>query len=223
MYLNASDLLDLLPRALRRPVREGWAIIGTLTLIGLVLLRWRTASLLVFALIAAVVAALRDPERRIQFAGDALAPADGRVMSIETVTDDYFGIEMLQISVFLALWHVHIQRIPLSGQIVFDRVTPGGFLPAMFASSGSNFQRSTYLQTAWGPCVVTQISGLIARRIVSWVAPGDIVAVGDRLGMIKFGSRVQVRFPIGTTALVQVGQEIRAGMTPIARRQHSAQ
>lgn len=221
--MNVNDLVGLLPRALRRPVSEGWAILVPLTLLGLILLRWRMTSVAVFAFVAMVAAALRDPERRIQFAGSALAPADGRVMAVETVTDDFFGVPMLQISVFLALWHVHIQRIPLSGRVVFDRIEPGGFLPAMFASSDTNFQRSTYLQTDWGPCVVTQISGLLARRIVSWVAPGDIVAVGDRMGMIKFGSRVRVRFPVGTIALVRVGQEIRAGTTPIAQRADAPQ
>ena len=181
-------------------------------------MKWRKMSLTLWTLVFAVVAALRDPERHIQFTGDALAPADGRVMGIDVVTDDFFGVEMLEMSVFLALWHVHIQRLPLSGQVVHCRVDEGGFAPAMFASADTNFRRSTYIQTDWGPCVVVQISGLIARRIVSWVVAGDTVAVGDRLGMIKFGSRVRVRFPIGTVPLVHVGQEIRAGRTPIARR-----
>ena len=216
--MNLSDLFNLFPLVLRRPIREGWAILAPLVFFALVLARWRKTSLTLWLLIGAVGAALRDPERHIQFTGDALAPADGRVMSIESVTDDFFGIEMVQMSVFLALWHVHIQRLPLSGRVVHCRVDQGGFAPAMFASADTNFRRSTYLETAWGPCVVSQISGLLARRIVSWVAPGDIVAVGDRLGMIKFGSRVRVRFPIGTIPLVHIGQEIRAGITPIARQ-----
>lgn len=203
---------------LQRPLAEGWAILTPLALLALAARRRR--PLLAAALVtgAAVAAALRDPERQPLISDDALAPADGRVLRIARVKDEYFGQEMIQLTIFLALWHVHVQRAPLAGRLVDARIVPGGFQNALFDVADNNYCQHLYFETQWGPCVVTQIAGLLARRIVRWVEPGERLAAGDRLGMIKFGSRVTLRLPDTCTILVEPGQEVRAGRTQVARR-----
>lgn len=197
---------------------EGWAIILPLLAAAVAVRRRPRLRLAALGAALAVGAALRDPERVVLATDQALSPADGRVVAIDTVTDDYFGVEMVEVAIFLALWHVHVQRAPLAGRIVGSRTVLGGYGPAYFASAAENYRQTLYLETDWGPCALSQIAGLLARRIVQWVEPGDEVALGQRIGMIKFGSRVTVRLPLGSEILVQPGQEVRAGRTPIARR-----
>ena len=201
------------------PMREGRPILVAFAALGL-------PAALVFplavplVLLAAVVVALafRDPERVIPQRSDvALAPADGRVVHVDHVWDAYWQTELVEIGIFLALWDVHVQRSPLDGQVIAQHRRAGGYRPAMSrAATHGNNQLATYVWTAAGPCVVTQISGLIARRIVSWVEPGTWLVQGERLGMIKFGSQVTVRLPVTAIPLVAVGQRVRAGLTPVA-------
>lgn len=171
------------------------------------------------AAVGAVALAFRDPERAIPQRSDvALAPADGRVIHVHRIWDDYWQAEMLEIGIFLAVWDVHIQRSPLDGEVVAQRRKFGGYRPAMSrAATHSNNQLATYLWTAAGPCVVTQISGLVARRLVNWALPGTRLARGDRLGMIKFGSQVTLRLPATALAAIVAGDHVRAGVTPVAR------
>jgi phosphatidylserine decarboxylase len=173
----------------------------------------------VAAAAGAVAFAFRDPERTAARPPDlALAAADGLVIDTATVWDDYWREEMVEVAVFLALWDVHVQRSPLAGVVVARRRTPGGYSPAMTrTATHTNNRLATYLRTPAGPCTVTQISGLVARRIVSWAPPGTELARGERLGMIKFGSQTTVRLPAGSLPLVHKGDAVRAGLTPIAR------
>ena len=123
----------------------------------------------------AIALAFRDPERAIeQREGAALSPADGRVLRVAREVDDYWQTEMTEIAIFLALQDVHVQRIPVAGEVVAQRRKAGGYKPAMTeAATHGNNQLATYIQTAHGPCTVTQISGLVARRIVTWSQVGD--------------------------------------------------
>jgi phosphatidylserine decarboxylase len=203
-----------------RALAEGWGLLlacGLAVLLGARLSR----PVALFGLLGAagVAFAFRDPERAIVAREDVvLSPADGRVLHVARVHDDYWGAEMVEVGVFLALWNVHVQRAPLEGRIVAQRHRAGGYRPAMTATAThGNNQVATYFETAAGPCTVTQISGLLARRIVTWAAEGDRLAQGERLGMIKFGSQVTVRLPLGAEVLVKVGQQVRAGLTPLAR------
>ena len=172
-------------------------------------------------LLAAGATALtfRDPERAVARRPDvALAPADGRVIHVGRVWDAYWQAELVEIAIFLALWDVHVQRSPLDGEVVAQRRRAGGYRPAASrAATHGNNQLATYMRTAAGPCVVTQISGLIARRIASWTAPGARVQQGQRLGMIKLGSQTTLRLPATATVLVAAGDAVRAGLTPVAR------
>ncbi|HEU5318031.1 MAG TPA: phosphatidylserine decarboxylase [Chloroflexota bacterium] len=208
--------------AARRPLAEGWLVLAPLAGLAAALAGrgHRTLTLLALGTATAVAAALRDPERTPPATTDrALAPADGRVVQIRRVEDAHFGVEMMEISIFLALWHVHVQRAPLAGRVTRVEVAPGGFRPALFAGAAENYRRTIYLETEWGPCAVSQMAGLIARRIVGWVKPGENVFAGQRLGMIKFGSRVALRLPATCRPLVGVGDVVRAGLTPIAARE----
>jgi phosphatidylserine decarboxylase len=205
----------------RRPIAEGWLLLAPLVGLAAALAAkgHRTLTLLALGTATAVAAALRDPERAPHAADDqALAPADGRVVLIRYLHDAHFDAEMLEISIFLALWHVHVQRAPLAGRVTRVESVPGGFRPALLAGAAENYRRTIYMETAWGPCAVSQMAGLVARRIVGWVGPGESIEAGQRLGMIKFGSRVALRLPATSRPLVAVGDEVRAGLTPIAAR-----
>jgi phosphatidylserine decarboxylase len=169
--------------------------------------------------IGGVAFAFRDPERAIERRPDiALAPADGDVIRIARVFDEYWQTELIEVGIFLALWDVHVQRFPLDGEIEAQRRRAGGYWPAMMDRAvHRNNQLATYLRTAAGPCTVTQISGILARRIVTWERPGSHITQGQRLGMIKFGSQVTLRLPLASTVLVQIGEHVSAGLTALAR------
>ena len=131
--------------------------------------------------------------------------------------DEYWQTEMTEIAIFLALQNVHVQRVPLTGMVVDQRRKAGGYRPAMTeATTHGNNQLATYLLTDIGPCTVTQISGLVARRIVTWRQTGDHMEQGERLGMIKFGSQVTLRLPISARVLVAKGDHVIGGVTVIA-------
>ena len=203
-----------------RALKEGRPILLALVAVGLGAVRaFPPAAPLAILVAAAVATAYRDPERAVTPMPEvALAPADGRVIHIQHVWDPYWKAELIEIGIFLALWDVHVQRIPLDGHVVGQHQRTGGFRPAMsqLATHGNN-QLATYLRTPIGPCVVTQISGLIARRIVTWAPPGTRLNQGQRLGMIKFGSQVTLRVPPTMRVLVGVGDHVRAGITPVAQ------
>ncbi len=202
-----------------RPWTEGAPLLLGCAATALVGLRYASPlGLLGLAGAASVAFAFRDPDRQVVRQPDvALAPADGRILHVTSVYDDFWETELLEVGMFLALWNVHVQRAPLAGRVVAQRRRPGGYRPAMTAAAThGNNQLATYLRTAAGPCTVTQISGIAARRIVSWVHEGEQLAQGDRLGMIKFGSQVTLRVPSSARLLVDVGEQVRGGITPLA-------
>ncbi len=210
---------DRLSSARRRSITEGRAILVLLVAVGLAAARlFRPAVPLALLTACAAAFTVRDPERAVIRRPDAaLAPADGRIIHIGRVWDAYWQAELLEVAIFLALWDVHVQRSPLDGEVVAQQRRAGGYRPAMSrAATHGNNQLATYVRTTVGPCVVTQISGLMARRIVSWTAPGMGLAQGERIGMIRFGSQVTLRLPATATLLVDVGDRVRAGVTPVA-------
>ncbi len=202
-----------------RLLSEGRTVLIVLLAVGLpvALAIPPTIPLVLFAAVATALT-FRDPERPVVVRpGTALAPADGRVIHVGPVWDDFCQAELTEIAIFLALWDVHIQRAPMDGEVVAQRRRPGGYRSAMTrAATHGNNQLATYLMTSHGPCVVSQISGLIARRIVTWAPEGTELAQGERLGMIKFGSQVTLRLPTTANVLVNVGDKVRAGITPVA-------
>jgi phosphatidylserine decarboxylase len=173
------------------------------------------------ALAAAPVAAFfRDPEREVPSDPAAVvASADGRVLSVERMTDERFGPgEFLRIAVFLSVLDVHVNRVPVAGRVADYFVEDGGYANAMTAAAEHNVAAYTVLDTERGTVVVAQRTGLIARRIVQRVPVGTLVARGERMGLIRFGSRTDVYLPADRAeSLVAVQDKVVGGSTVIAR------
>lgn len=170
-----------------------------------------------------VVYFFRDPARVTPLrAGLVVAAGDGRISSIETVKPPQelgFGDEpRMRISTFLSVFDVHIQRAPVPGRLVRSLYAPGAFLnAALDKASEENERRSLVIETAAGDEIgVVQIAGLVARRIVTFVDAGATLTAGQRFGLIRFGSRVDVYLPPGKHALVAVGQRAVGGETILA-------
>jgi phosphatidylserine decarboxylase len=162
----------------------------------------------------------RDPSR-VPPAGveDAvLSPADGRVLVVGPAVGEAVPAgEWQQISIFLSLMDVHVNRMPASGRVTRVSYTPGKFLPAFRHDAGTANERSEIWIDHHGVAVVArQIVGFLARRVVCRVQPGADVRAGDRFGVMKFGSRMDVFVPPGATLAVTVGQQVRGGETVIA-------
>ena len=177
-------------------------------------------AVLLFLLTLFVVWFFRNPERTIpENPLQLISPADGKVIRIEEISsDDHSDRSLLKISIFMNVFNVHVNRIPYSGQVVSIRYTPGKFLSAnLDKASELNEKNAVLIRTDDGiEIMIVQIAGLIARRIVCWMKEGMKVKKGERFGLIRFGSRVEVLLPLGsTTLLVKTGDKVRAGETPI--------
>jgi phosphatidylserine decarboxylase len=179
-----------------------------------------------------IAAFFRDP-RRVTPQGDRLviAPADGLITLIQTVPppreltiDDGSGTPFLgtepvtRVSIFMSVFDVHINRSPIAGTILKVVYIPGKFLNADLDKASEDNERQHILVDRGNGTLIgfTQIAGLVARRIVPFVKPGDIIACGQRVGLIRFGSRVDVYLPQGTDPLVVLGQRVVAGETVLA-------
>jgi phosphatidylserine decarboxylase len=176
---------------------------------------------LVPALAAAPIAAFfRDPERDIpDDKTTVVAASDGAVLSVERVRDERFADEpLLRVAVFLSVLDVHLNRSPVAGKVVDYFVTDGGYAAAMKPAAEHNVAAYTVLETTHGVVVVAQRTGLIARRIVQRVPVGALLAKGERLGLIRFGSRTDVYLPASAAEpLVAPGDRVYGGETVIAR------
>jgi phosphatidylserine decarboxylase len=182
-------------------------------------LGWWIASLLWLALAVWVVAFFRDPKRSGQ-RGDRLilAPADGKVVGIiETDEPAFFGGRAVRISIFMNVFDCHVNRYPTDGTVRYRHYNPGKFgHAAAEKSSLDNEQSSIGLATQRGKVLIRQIAGLIARRIVTDHDVGTPVRQGERMGMIRFGSRVDLFLPLGTRILVSSGDNTLVGVTVVA-------
>jgi phosphatidylserine decarboxylase len=159
----------------------------------------------------------RDPERIIPKDADAVvSPADGRVMVV--TPEELDGKPGQRVSIFLSIFDVHVNRAPASGTISGLDYRRGSFHGALFErASAENEQNVIHMQTPRGELVFKQIAGLIARRILFWKAEGDSVQIGDRVGMIRFGSRVDVWLPPAAQIAVRPGDTVRGGASILAR------
>ena len=180
---------------------------------------WIAASVLWFALAVWVVAFFRDPERAWT-RGDRLivAPADGKVVSVIEVEEPAFlAGRARRVSIFMNVFDCHVNRYPTDGTVAYRHYNPGAFgHAAAEKSSLSNEQASVGLTTPRGKVLVRQIAGLVARRIVTDDQVGTAVHQGERMGMIRFGSRVDLFLPLDTRVLVHVGDTTRVGVTVVA-------
>lgn len=211
-----------------RTAPEGrWFIVGAwLVALGLIAIAVSTRSVgwiagagLWSVLAVWVVAFFRDPERSWS-RGERLvvAPADGKVVSVVEVDEPAFMQGRAQrVSIFMNVFDCHVNRYPTDGTVAYRHYNPGAFGHAgAEKSSLSNEQSSVGLATGRGKVLIRQIAGLIARRIVTDDPVGAVVRQGERLGMIRFGSRVDLFLPLGTRVLVHVGDTTRVGVTVVA-------
>lgn len=212
--------------------RKFGIIAVVIALVPLLLLDWEIIGWPLLALAGGVFAFFRDPERVVPL-GDKLivAPADGLVSLIVQVPpplelqggDEAGGAGLgadpvTRVSIFMSVFDVHINRAPAAGTVKRVVYIPGKFMNAdLDKASDENERQHLLIEKADGALVgFTQIAGLVARRIVPFVKPGDIVAAGQRIGLIRFGSRVDVYLPAGTDSKVLIGQRCIAGETVLA-------
>jgi len=196
-------------------------VVGLIFAIPLALLtRWRWLALFPAILLGWVFYFFRDPERipaspATEF---IIAPADGKVTDIELVDEPlYIRGQARRISVFMTIFDVHVQHSPYEGKVQFLHYQPGSFAPAFLEDTNSNESNLIGMETPRGRIAIKQIAGILARRIVCWVKSGDEVAQGQRIGLIRFGSRVDLFLPPEVQVLVTEGQQVAAGRTLIAR------
>lgn len=200
--------------------REGWPFVGTLLALA-ALSAWRfpwpAGGLALLGLFCAFF--FRDPERALP-PGESLvlSPADGKVVSVGAAPEGSGpGPRARQVSIFLSIFDVHVNRAPISGRIERVDYHPGEFLPAWDdKASLRNEQNSVVVERDGARVGFKQIAGLIARRIVFRKKPGDTVVRGERVGLIRFGSRVDVLLPETAQVLVAVGDRVRGGASAIA-------
>lgn len=201
--------------------REGWpfivSLLGLAALLGALRMGWPAGICAALALF--VVFFFRDPERRIPAgAGLVVSPADGRVVKIAPAPEaNPLGPGATQVSIFLSIFDVHVNRAPIAGRIARVDYHEGEFLPAFDdKASLRNEQNSVLVEGEAGRVAFKQIAGLIARRIVFRKHVGDTVDRGERVGMIKFGSRVDVFVPDGARVRVAPGQRVTGGISVVA-------
>jgi phosphatidylserine decarboxylase len=205
----------------RLPVaREGipFIVVGSLITLflfymGLLILPVLTGLLSLFTIYF-----FRDPERGTEVRDNAvLAPADGRIIDIRDLMgeNNIYGAPAVKVSIFMSVFSVHVNRIPVSGRISRITYHPGKFFSAnLDKASTENENNRITLETRDGRMLMTvQIAGLIARRIACWVREGNQVTAGKRFGLIRFGSRLDVYLPDNSQIIARVHQKVRAGET----------
>ena len=198
---------------------EGRPFYGTLIVVTVIVAIIQCAwwTLFVGGLLAFVMYFFRNPERTIpQDEGAVISPADGRIIQKRRVTEDkYLGGEAIKVSVFMNVFNVHVNRSPYKGKIIDVDYIPGKFFNASLdKASEFNERNAVLMQTEEGKKLLfVQIAGLVAKRIVCYVKPGDSLERGERFGIIRFGSRVDVYFPTDADINVQIGDKVVAGET----------
>jgi phosphatidylserine decarboxylase len=207
-----------------------FSLLFTVLILACVLLAWWVHPLFFLPLVVAAVLWLfvlsffRDPERVIPADADAvLSPADGTVREVGEVQDpDFPGGRAFLVSIFLSVFNVHVNRIPRTGRVTRLCYYPGCFLDARKPECGvrnEQFWIDLEDSRTGVPVRLKQVAGAIARRIVCWLRPGEEVRAGDRLGMIKFGSRTDLLLPVEAVreVLVRVGDKVKGGSTILLR------
>ncbi len=209
-----------------KEARREFVIVSLLTLAALIaalILRqvfWGSLATLLGIVWVGLAIFFRDPARAIP-GEDGLyyASADGKVVVVERVNEPIFlQREALRIAIFMSISDVHVNRTPGKGVVIFTRHVPGKFIQAFRPEAAlENEQNLIGIEHGRDRFLIKQIAGILARRIVCSVRPDDELEAGDRIGMIKFGSRVELYLPTDCQALIQTGDIVRAGITPVAR------
>lgn len=208
-----------------KSIAIGTLIFGALNLVSFYFLSpvsaalcWVIFFLLLFVLLF-LVSFFRIPNRKLTIDDNAvIAPADGKVVVIEeTVDNEYFKTKRLQISIFMSPANVHVNRNPVSGDVVYNQYHKGKYLVAWDPKSSTDNERhSVVIRKGSTEILVKQIAGALAKRIVNYLQVGQKVKQTDEMGFIKFGSRVDLLLPVGTKVNVKLDQMVQGGVTVIA-------
>jgi phosphatidylserine decarboxylase len=172
-----------------------------------------------FILLLFIISFFRSPKRNFTVAHhQVICPADGKVVVIEEITDtEFFKDKRLQVSIFMSPANVHINRIPMSGEVEYSQYHKGKYLVAWNPkSSTENERHSVVIKSDSVEILVKQIAGAVAKRIVNYLSVGQKVHQGNEMGFIKFGSRVDVLLPVGTELNVTLNQNVKGGVTVLA-------
>jgi phosphatidylserine decarboxylase len=166
-----------------------------------------------------IVSFFRMPVRQLTISEDAIvSPADGKVVVIEEVEpDEFYKERRIQLSVFMSPANVHVNRLPIAGNIVYNKYHPGKFLVAWHPKSSTDNERwSVVIENSKGSILCKQIAGALARRICNYSTVGQSFKQCDEYGFIKFGSRVDLLLPVGTKIHAKIGDVVKGGVTVLA-------
>ncbi len=183
------------------------------------ILGWITV-MAILGLLIFILSFFRIPARDYPVGEEViLAPCDGTVVVIEEVqADEYFKDRRLQLSIFMSPLNVHVNRNPVSGEVMYSQYHKGKYLVAWHPKSSTDNERHSVVYKSSGKeMLVKQIAGALAKRIVNYLKPGDMVQQAAEMGFIKFGSRVDLLLPIGTRIEVGMNQKVKGGITVLAR------
>ncbi len=199
---------------MRVPVAaEGWPFILPLAIAACIMgwMGWWAAALVFGAAALCCLGFFRDPERTPPaLPGAVLAPADGRVLAVTEAADPWVG-PAVRMSIFLSPLDVHVNRAPVGGLVKNVEYAAGGFVAAYRPEADDNERCTVNLEGEIARVAVRQVAGVVARRIVCRVRPGDTLRAGERYGLIRFGSRTDLVVPRGTEIRVKVGDRVRGG------------
>lgn len=196
-------------------------ILGTLLISAVSLLYYLVTNIIIFLDLAIILLIFelflliffRDPDRRPKSGPSIMAPADGKVIMITKMPNQ----NLTRIATFMNVTNVHVNRAPLTGKVLSMVHYPGGFSPAYLPEAKQNERLVTQMKTGIGNIKIIQIAGLIAQRIVPYINPGQYLKKGERIGIIQFGSRVDVLLPSDKIKVkVSVGTKVHAGTSEIA-------
>ena len=222
--MQFSNIVDAIRKALVPIHREGWPFIAAF-FVGAIVLGWLVDALfwIGLALTAWCAYFFRDPERVTPVCDDfVISPADGVIsgigQAIPPVELDMGDTPLQRVSIFMNVFDVHINRAPVSGTVTRKAHKPGAFVSADLDKASQDNERSVLrIEGPRGALGVVQVAGLVARRILCWSREGDNLTAGERFGLIRFGSRVDIYMPSGATIAVALGQRAIAGETIVAR------
>ena len=210
--------------------REGHGLIALAVVTGAVLVwivvwlgapDWAVRLMLLLAVVDVVLVAqfFRIPARTVAAKeGEVLCPSDGKVVVIEEVEEpEVFGDKRIQVSIFMSPVNVHAQWSPIAGEVSHTKYHPGKYLVAWHPKSSTENERTTLvIQGERGSVLFRQIAGAVARRIRWYIQPGQRVDIGEEVGFIKFGSRIDVFLPLGSNVHVELGQKVKGRETVLA-------
>lgn len=200
---------------------EGWPFIIPLAVVTALLfaLGWKNTGIVTLVLTLFVLFFFRDPERNIPQSSDlVVSPADGKVIVVKDIFEPtYLKQDVKQISIFLSVFNVHVNRSPIDGTVELVQYNPGKFhVASVDKASLDNEQTAMVVASGRFKILVKQIAGLVARRIVCYAKAGDTIKRGDRYGLIRFGSRVDIFLPKNAEIKVKTGDRIKGARDVIA-------